>query len=193
MVYIARSQAQYFQTVPEQREMARYLLKLGLLRDYNIQPGQSAIIRNAWGKPFFQANRDLFFNISHCQGGVALALSANRTGIDMERIRPFSMTAARKILTEDELATVADSEFPDRQFFRFWTLKESFCKALGPGLAYPLKKVQFEIGPGLSIHCSRQHCNFSLIEDDWGFITAICWSGGQPDPADKTIINLRLP
>ncbi len=192
MIYLACSQSRYLRTGTEQREMARYLLRLGLVRSGRRDPRHSPLIRNIWGKPFFRDHRAVYFSISHCTGGVAVSISSVKTGIDIEQARPFSMVAARKVLTDRELATVMAADNPDRQFFRFWTLKESFAKALGTGLAYPLRHIEFTIGPDLGVQASKSHCTFRLLENDRGYITAVCHltrpAGltGQRDPETWT-------
>ena len=54
-------------------------------------------------------------------------------------------TAAEEEAAAEEAATEEDSgpEGPRERFFRLWTLKESFVKATGQGLAFPLKDITF--------------------------------------------------
>ena len=196
MIYLACSRDRYLLTRSEQREMARYLLRIGMVRLWRIDPRRCQMIHNIWGKPFFKDYRDVFFSISHCRGGVAVSISGLKTGIDIEQARPFSVIAAQKILTAGELDSVMASPDPDRQFFRFWTLKESFGKALGTGLAYPLRKIEFTIGADLQVHSNKPGCTFSLMEHEPGFIIAVCHLQSPADrmsQADTALTCLDLP
>ena len=160
------------------------------MQEYSIDIQPDSIIENAWGKSFLRNHPDVFYNISHCSGGIALSISSLRTGIDIEKIRPFSLAAARKVLTEEELRQVFDSENPERDFFRFWTLKESYTKAVGTGLSYPLNKIQFMLDKNSDIKCNKKGCIFSLFENDLKFVIAVCYLGNVDRLKEK--VNYRL-
>nr|AFB69907.1 PPTase7 [uncultured bacterium] len=98
------------------------------------------------GKPSLAggfAASDLRFNVSHC-GDVALyAFSRCREiGVDVEAVRemPDADDIVERFFSPRERA--AYRRLPARErprgFFRCWTRKEAFIKALGSGLAYPL-------------------------------------------------------
>jgi 4'-phosphopantetheinyl transferase len=61
-------------------------------------------------------------------------------GVDVERVRPFDMDLAERFFTPQENAFLRSAPEAERQlrFFDLWTLKESFLKAVGCGLAAPL-------------------------------------------------------
>ena len=190
MIYTICSGDGSLKTVDEQRETSRALLEEGLSREYGIDAGKRGIMKDAWGKPYLQGRQDIHFNISHCRGGVALSLSSCRTGIDIERARPFSPITAEKVLNKAELLSVQQSEEPERVFFRFWTLKESYVKAIGTGLAYPLNEVCFAIGRDRSITCNQADCGFYLLENDLGFITAVCYLSEGACPQESVVARL---
>ena len=105
------------------------------------------------GKPILRGDADMHFNVSHSAELLLVAL--NRTGpvgVDCE--------CHREVSDRDQLARRAFSsrEFGDLQalpeaersaaFYRGWTRKEAFLKALGTGIAQGLDTFDVVIGPG---------------------------------------------
>lgn len=101
------------------------------------------------GRPLLRAPAGLQFNLSH-SGALAACIVTRGTpcGIDIEHIQPdthiddiakrhFSMAEQRY------LARIDDGEARRQAFFRLWTLKEAFMKALGTGLQTPLDAIDF--------------------------------------------------
>lgn len=115
------------------------LLKTGLAREYQIiiSDMEKEITPGFKGKPYLHNNPEIFFNISH--GGVmaACGLDQNPLGVDVEEIRPVKSAIWKRVLTEGEQLYLEQysGKKQDREFFRIWTLKESYAKALGLGLA----------------------------------------------------------
>jgi len=127
------------------------------------------------GKPFLVNRPELAFNLSHCRGGCAVFLMEHgHAGVDMENIRPHNPAVVRRYFSEEERAYVAASPDPDRDFFRLWTLKESFVKASGEGLTYPITSVHFSLGSKGKILSGPKNAIFEQYEDVRGFIAATC-------------------
>lgn len=94
------------------------------------------------GRPFLEgAPHWPSFNLSHADGVGALAVSADvRVGVDVEAIRALTddeMTWPLSVVERNALDDAPAAERLDA-FFRFWTLKEAFIKAVGSGLSLPL-------------------------------------------------------
>lgn len=98
------------------------------------------------GRPFLAepAERGLDFNISHAGPWVVCALGDSRVGIDVEQIREKDEKLARVVLADQELE--AWSSLPDEakgsEFYRLWTLKESYVKYTGKGLGQAFDTVR---------------------------------------------------
>jgi hypothetical protein len=64
-------------------------------------------------------------------------------GADLEKIRPvrYGRAVAHRFFAEDECAVLDGlvGEEWERAFFRCWTRKEAFIKAIGDGLSFPLR------------------------------------------------------
>jgi 4'-phosphopantetheinyl transferase len=97
---------------------------------------------------------------------------------NVEYIRPFSPYAAQHVLSEQEMEDLRCAPDPDRRFFVYWTLKESCVKAMGTGLATPMKQVVFRVEDD-TVECITQPgYRFLLLESSGPYITAACFLGG---------------
>lgn len=81
--------------------------------------------RSPRGKPLFQGMDDRWFSLSHSGGMALCALSGHPVGVDVELTRPRRAGLPAYVLGPDELARF-DGTWED--FYRLWTLKESWCK-----------------------------------------------------------------
>ena len=97
---------------------------------------------NEYGKPYLK-NSGVFFNISHCIGLAVCGIDNCEIGVDVENIREFPERVLKRSFSQREAEAVISSESPDETFFRVWTLKESFVKAIGIGISYPLNTAEF--------------------------------------------------
>lgn len=112
---------------------------------------------NAYGKPQLR-DSGLHFNLSHSGGVNVLAVSRRGPlGVDVERAdgRRVCDNVARHHFAPLERAWL-DALPPEqrlRGFFSIWTLKESFIKAVGQGLSFPLSAFAFQMsGKALVLH-----------------------------------------
>ncbi len=106
---------------------------------------------SAYGRPSLHADSpwpSLDFNVSHSGEIVLLAFAHwRRIGVDVEKIRRDFGTdeiAERFFSTaECDSLRLLPVEQRHEAFFRCWTRKEAFIKALGEGLSHPLN--QFDV------------------------------------------------
>lgn len=99
-------------------------------------PADTPIAKTVLGKPYLKHFPGVQFNLSHSGPYGVCALSDTPVGVDVELIRPLVRDVAKRFFTETEQAWL--SRRPPEEFFRLWTRKESFTKALGKGLTLPL-------------------------------------------------------
>ncbi|MFN2207085.1 MAG: 4'-phosphopantetheinyl transferase family protein, partial [Candidatus Promineifilaceae bacterium] len=124
-----------------------------LLGRYLTQPPEDIDISYShYGKPLLSDNR-LQFNLAH-SGGLALFVFTlhDEVGVDIERERDLrdALAIAERFFSPSERAALR--ELPDSErvpaFFRCWTRKEAFIKAVGEGLSYPLADFDVTLAPG---------------------------------------------
>lgn len=134
---------------------AQYVLTRGTLRwllaSYlDVAPREISFRYSDHSKPGLAApaNTHLEFNISHTEGMAIFGFTrGRRIGVDVENIRSdfradeiaerFFSLAERTLLREIPLQRRHET------FFRIWTRKEAYIKALGEGLSHPLH--QFDV------------------------------------------------
>lgn len=126
---------------------AEYINGRGRMREilgiYTGQPPeQVAFAYGAAGKPVLVSGDGApQFNLSHSGGWAALAVTARHSiGIDIEATRPITEDIAERFFSPAEIRAISECEPVERAaaFFRCWTRKEAFVKALGDGLNCPL-------------------------------------------------------
>lgn len=88
----------------------------------------------------------VYFSLSHSGDYVAVALDTYPIGIDIEEIKPHKENIEQKFFTEHERNLIdTDEDGKEAGFFKIWTLKEAFLKAVGEGLRFGIEEVNVEV------------------------------------------------
>lgn len=133
--------------------LGKMLVRTVLSEYGTLSPGQWQFTENQYGRPSVPAGLvtpDIHFNLSHSGERLVLAVSRMpEIGVDIEassRMRRVERIADR-YFSEAEIDALLqlDKEGQLMRFHELWTLKESYIKARGMGLALPLQKFGFEI------------------------------------------------
>lgn len=107
-----------------------------LMKKYHQTENAPEILKDGMGKPYLQGN-PFYFNVSHSGEYLALAISKDPVGIDIQKIKPVKEGMYQKVVRPEEMPLIGANR--ERDFIRLWTLKESFVKAEGKGLRIPMK------------------------------------------------------
>lgn len=110
------------------------LLKIGL-NEFGIDLFREDLVYNEFGKPSLK-RKDMFYNISHSGKYVTCAISNKMVGIDIQKhIENFEEIISFFSTSEKEyLASIPLHKLLIKEFFKIWTVKESYVKFLGRGL-----------------------------------------------------------
>jgi 4'-phosphopantetheinyl transferase len=116
-----------------------------------VAPGRIEFSYNEYGKPALAGN-GLRFNLSHSGGLALLAVAAHcEVGVDIELIREdfASLEIAERFFSTRETAALKALPPEERTtaFFRCWTRKEAYIKAIGEGLSRSLQSFSVSIQP----------------------------------------------
>ena len=115
-----------------------------LKQDYHIEE-MPEILRDEMGKPYFASGK-LHFNVSHSEEYLAIAISEQPIGVDMQATKNIREGMYKKVVQPAEMGLIGEERQKD--FLRLWALKESFVKAEGKGLRIPMKDYYFEYEKG---------------------------------------------
>jgi 4'-phosphopantetheinyl transferase len=124
------------------RSQLRHLLG----RYVGAEPSDVCFTLGGFGKPAVVGS-PLHFS-SSSSGDVAMfAVGSHELGVDVELIRPSLADdeVARRLFSAEEAAAVIAGSAAD--FFRCWTRKEAYVKAIGQGLSFPLESFAIEVTP----------------------------------------------
>lgn len=94
--------------------------------------------KNENGKPFLQDHSEFQFNISHTRNAIAVAISGELIGIDIEKIRNTDLKIAKRFFTTLECEYIINNTDKSKAFYEIWTKKEAYIKYMGKGLSIPL-------------------------------------------------------
>lgn len=147
--------------LPQQKKIKKYvhqkdairsligqlLLQNVIQKERNVLKGDLIFKRNKYGKPYVYNLQEYHFNISH-SGDYVVCVTHNRpVGIDIEFIKPVSLEIAKHYFSKEEYESIMRQPEDSRisYFYDFWTMKESFIKAIGKGLHIPLNSFVFKV------------------------------------------------
>lgn len=155
-----------------QHLVARVLVRSVLAAYTGVAAAALRFTVGPYGKPaVLGLSTGLSFNLSHTSGAVVCAVaSGGQLGVDIERQdRVVELELAQRYFAADEVVQLQAAEPPlqARRFLEFWTLKESFIKALGTGLATPLSSFAFDLD---SPRPHLRYCDYAAgAPADWSF------------------------
>lgn len=179
-------------------------------RDKNASLGAELLLRHALtrlgirefacsyneaGKPFLSGHDDVFFSLSHSGCSVLCAVSDHEIGADVETVRSVDLKVARRFFCANEYHQITAQETENARiemFFRYWTLKESFLKAIGVGLRLPLRDFEIVLNGGISVRQSIDSRSFFFREYD-GVSCCRCsvCTTGAPFEAELQTVGIR--
>ncbi len=126
-------------------------------------------------KPFLDQNSgvaNVCFNLSHSGDYAICAIGEQPLGCDIELRRENNEGIARRFFTKNECANIADID----SFFKYWTLKESYMKAVGKGLSMPMNSFEVMMGEPISYECDTVETSYNgkLFDSVDGYFVAVC-------------------
>ena len=167
-----------------EHQLGRKLLILGLKELYGIEEHKLADLQfttGIHGKPCLKDFPQIHYNISHTDGMVICGFSDREIGVDVERMRPYGDGILRKVLSESENRYISELPQKEREenFFKIWTLKESYGKAVGCGIAMPLSQISFTLTEKENPLCSVPGYSFYQKRLLGGYIFSACREGDE--------------
>ena len=147
-----------------ERDQRRYVAGRALLRRLlawylDEDPASLRFVVGGHGKPALadRGERTIDFNVAHADDLVLFAVTrVGPVGVDVERVHAMpdlDQVAAVSFSAREraELATVQPASRTDA-FFRCWTRKEAYIKAIGDGLSHPLDRFDVSLAARAGSH-----------------------------------------
>ena len=149
--------------VPQPRRhfiICRAVLRRLLGSCLNCRPAEVEFEFGPHGKPALKPSSTheptqtpaIEFNVSHSADQALIAITLGRlVGVDIERMDPAVriLKLAQRFFSPREATELANLPETDQLagFYRGWTCKESYLKATGFGLSFPLNKFSVSLNP----------------------------------------------
>ncbi|WP_391204482.1 4'-phosphopantetheinyl transferase family protein [Psychrobacillus sp. L4] len=174
------------------------LIRTLIIKHLGIKNDEILFKRNRFGKPFLTGFSGFHFNISHSGEFVVCAIDENPIGIDIEQVKNINYEhIAMNFFSKSENNYIFKSGLDNqlKRFYELWTLKESYIKCCGQGLAIPLKSFSIEINNHKNIYISSgnesmpKSNGFKMLNFEPGYKVALCSLNSEFSP--KNIITLN--
>jgi len=142
-----------FENLKRSYIVSRGGLRVLLSHYLGCNPREIEFVCGQNGKPALRGMSPVRFNVSH-SGDLALyAFTLDcELGVDVERLRELDdlESIASRFFCAAEASELLSLRPEDRRsaFFRCWTRKEAYVKAVGDGLSIPLDRFQVTLLPG---------------------------------------------
>lgn len=171
-------------TLPRRRAefaTARALQRFALAEATGIAPDRLSFTKGAHGKP---AHASVEFNITHCRGLVACAVSHQHpVGLDAEPLSRGDQVieVMKRVFTAFECARLNELELAQKQraAIELWTLKEAVMKECGKGMS--LEPASFSVDVKEDrLALQNPRLNLSLYHLGQAHSLAICTKANAP-------------
>ena len=192
---ISRADRFHFQKDRERFVAGRGILRMILSSYVGVAPGEILFTYGNHGKPWLSrqdGRAGVQFNLAHSDGTAIYAITLNgAVGVDIESIKyqiPFKDIAEHFFSAAEQTALRGlPQEMQRIAFYKCWTRKEAFIKALGDGLTCPLADFDVSLVPGqparlLNVGWAPEEASRWCIKDIDavpGFSAAMVFSGSQ--------------
>ncbi len=140
-----------------------------------------AFTKKEGGKPYF-TDIPLYFNISHSGDKVAVSISPDEVGCDVEYKSKNAVSVAEHFFSEYEvsfLKNINDEKRQGLEFKRLWTMKESVVKCSGEGIRRPFGDFSLISGTGekirhITLPGRSETFHVAEYEPEGGYCFSVC-------------------
>lgn len=139
-----------------------------ILKQHGLQEEEIKLGFN--GKPEAEG---IFFNLSHSKNMVICAVSDKVVGCDIEQVSVALEKVAERFFRQREIEYLLKfaGQQKNKEFYRLWTMKESYMKMTGEGMRLPLHQFEVHIGERIQLYRdgNLQDCfikEYQLLRDE---------------------------
>ena len=160
----------YFAKHRRHYELAHQYLRWVLSQYLGLAPSAIEFTQNGFGKPALvehQNTQELQFNLSHSDSFIAVAIGKTHAlGVDIETMKTHKdiNTLAEHCFSTQELQefSAINGHQQQSEFYRHWSRKEAYIKAIGTGLHTPTTSFSIDLAPEQNptpVSDAHQHSN----------------------------------
>ena len=166
--------------------LTKHVLNINSLNDKDIK-----FINN--GKPVID---NLFFNISHSKKYVICTTADKAVGADIEEISEYNENIPKRFFSKNECEYLSKQPEANKskEFFRIWTIKESYIKMTGEGISCGLDSFWVDFAKNIKIYRSinnipiEQECNIY----EFPFKEYCCSICSEDDKLNNTVNYIKF-
>lgn len=162
----------YRQVADRKRSLGAGLLLKKVLARHNHRI--DSVTYGVNGKPEISG---IHFNLSHSHNKVVCAVSDKLVGCDIEKIEEVTEKIAERFFAKSEIAYLNSFKYQEkmREFFRIWTMKESYMKMTGEGMSLGLHNFEIVFGNEVEICREGKRCSCNIREYEIpGYKLTVC-------------------
>ncbi|MBQ7203366.1 MAG: 4'-phosphopantetheinyl transferase superfamily protein [Eubacterium sp.] len=172
----------------------RLSLGAGVLINIILGINEDELTLNEYGKPYVDGGGS-FFNVSHSGEYAIMSVGDCEVGCDIEKIKDINANKiANRFFFNDEYVALQAAENDEKRldlFYRLWTLKESFMKAAGKGLALGLDSFCINLSEPPTVTQNEVEGDFCFKEySPDGYKIAVCAAGKAEFEVDLTEVEI---
>jgi len=135
----------------------------------NVHPANIRFVYGLRGKPALAFAPGIEFNVTHSGSLAVIAVTKGcPIGVDVELIRPLTdmQDIANRFFCPEEATEVMSLPLAEREraFFRCWTRKEAYVKAIGDGLSTLLDDFRVTVEPNTAVRFVHVAHDFAAAE-----------------------------
>ena len=152
-------------------------LGAGLLLKWALKRHGAAVEQLSYGVNGKPEAEGVFFNLSHSGQWAVCAIGDGPVGCDVEEIASVRNGIAKRFFTENEVQHLAqfEGQWRKEEFFRLWTLKESYMKMTGEGMSLGLDRFEFDMDGQPTVKRDGAICDCHIKEYELpGYKLAVC-------------------
>ncbi len=149
------------------------------LETFGLREANVRIAEGTYGKPYFPDYPDIHFSVSHSEKMVLAVFADTEVGCDIEYMDSVDLKLAERFFCKSEYEFIMEQQKQERKeaFYRIWTIKESFVKAVGSGLMLPMDEFYIKIGRNIQVEQCYNNEEYGI--EDWTegeYHAALCWN-----------------
>jgi len=150
-----------------------------LLQDVWKKSGHNELLhikKGTFGKPYIVDDPSFHYNISHSGRYAVLGTAGSEIGVDIEEVRDIHKNLAERYFSDEERKRIYDAEEPELEFYRIWTMRESYIKRTGGGLSVDFRSFSISYGEGTVLKAGGEAVPNYFYEVDSipGYAAAVC-------------------